>query len=207
MPLLLKKRRELGLEEEAEALCQNPPGIAEIQAGLLGNGFEPVPDESYDNEQNLEEIFVEVDGDERPFMKVNILGKEILGLLDSGAQRTVLGIGSRKLIRDLHLTVYPSETYVKTASGAAIDIEGYVNLPITFNQECHIIPTLIAPRLNRRLILGYEDFWKVFRLQPTLLNQSELSELCVMDKESPSEQEITDELSATQLRELEEVKG
>lgn len=207
MPLLRKKRRELGLEEEAEALNRNPPNIDEIQTSLLENGFEPVADEDYGIDQNIEEIFVKVDGDARPFIKVNILGKEILGLLDSGAQRTVLGIGSKKLIRELQLKVYPSDASIKTASGAEIEIGGYVNLPVTFNQQCHIIPTLIAPKLNRRLILGYEDFWKAFRLQPTILKQSELFELCTVDEEIKCEREENDILSAAQFQELEEVKG
>lgn len=207
MPLLRKKRREFGLEEEAEALFQNPPNLDEIQANLLQNGFEPVTDQDYGTEENIEEIFVKVDGDARPFIKVNILGKDILGLLDSGAQRTVLGVGSKKMVKELHLKIYPSDASIKTASGAEIEIGGYVNLPVTFNQECHIIPTLIAPKLNRRLILGYEDFWKAFRLQPTILNQSELFEICTVDEEIQSEREENEILSAAQIQELEDVKG
>ena len=124
-----------------------------------------------------------------------------------GPQRTVLGIGSRKLIKELGLKVYPSEVTIKTTSGAGIEIEGYVNLPITYNQECHIIPALIAPKLNRRLILGYEDFWKAFRLQLTFLKSSELYELDTIASESQDEQHEQDELSDEQMQRLEEVKG
>lgn len=201
MSLLCKKRRELGLEEVVDAFPENPPHLNEIKARLLQNGFKPITDQDYDNEYNINEIFIEVSGDARPFVKVSILGKELIGLLDSGAQRTVLGVGSMKIVRELKLKIYPSNTNIKTASGALVEIKGYVNLPVTFNNECHIIPTLIAPNLNRRLILGYEDFWKVFKLKPTVLQSAELSELsAVVGKEN-------DELSESQKQILEEVKG
>jgi hypothetical protein len=46
----------------------------------------------------LDYVLSHLHGDERPYLKVKIMGTPILGLLDSGAMRTVVGgVGWRKL--------------------------------------------------------------------------------------------------------------
>lgn len=156
------------MRRQADALLQKPSTNDQVYTDLLTNGFEPISEKDYASEMEIDELFVRVDGDNRPFAKVYVLGREIVGLLDSGAQRTVLGIGCRKLIKDLKLKIFPTEVSLKTASGSPVEVEGYVHLPITFNDENKIIPALIAPGLKRRLILGYGDFWRSFGLQPTV---------------------------------------
>lgn len=42
----------------------------------------------------------EVDIDERPYAEVLIAGDPVTGLLDSGAEITVLGAGSEKYLKD-----------------------------------------------------------------------------------------------------------
>ncbi|XP_055603795.1 uncharacterized protein LOC129752031 [Uranotaenia lowii] len=153
----------------------------------------------YDTEydEQVEELLIAVDGDARPFVEVNVLGISMIGLLDSGAQKSVLGKGAEKLIKLLKLKLFPSNVALKVASGEALEIVGYVNLPITFNQETHIIPTLVAPKLKRGLILGYEDFWKAFKVIPTLQDNRELAEL------NSLEDELETDLTANHLSENE----
>lgn len=56
-----------------------------------------------------------VEGDNRPFASVDVMDLKVIGLLDCGAQMTVLGIGSGKLIRDLKLKVQPTKLKLSTA--------------------------------------------------------------------------------------------
>lgn len=127
-------------------------------------------DDDYDSD-SIDELLIHLEGDARPFVEVEILNKKLIGLLNSGAQKTVLGKGSENLIKHLRLKVFQTSTIAKTASGTPIRIQGYVNWPITFNGETHIVPALIAPEVRHRLILGYEDFWRVFNLEPTVQNR------------------------------------
>ena len=91
-----------------------------------------------------------------------------------------------------------------------MEVEGYVHLPVTFNDENKIIPALIAPNLKRRLILGYDDFWRSFGLEPTVPSQptelvDELEEGSVEGYEQGGEGEV-EILSPEQKLELDEVK-
>ncbi|XP_062533714.1 uncharacterized protein LOC134202723 [Armigeres subalbatus] len=99
---------------------------------------------------------------------------------------------------------------LKTASGSPVEVEGYVHLPVTFNNENKIISALVAPTLKRRLILGYNDFWRSFGLQPTVqTDQSHLIEGLedvyedVKGEEGENDREV---LTSEQNSQLEDVK-
>lgn len=59
--------------------------------------------------REIGELIVRVDGDNRPFAKVDIMGIPVIGLLDCGAQMTVLGFGCDKLLRDLKLKLQSTD--------------------------------------------------------------------------------------------------
>ena len=101
LPKLSKKRRELSLEEEVDARLSKSSELDSTTINLFEHGFERVLESDYSTDQDVEELFVKVDGDARPFVEVEVIGKKIVALLDSGAQRTVLGAGSEKFIREL----------------------------------------------------------------------------------------------------------
>lgn len=150
-----------------------------------------------------------VNGDNRPFIKISVMGRELVGLLDSGAQKTVLGAGCKKLLEDLNLKVFPTEVRLKTASGTPVEVEGYVHLPITFNNANKIIPTVVAPQLKRKLILGYSDFWKAFNIQPALLNDQHMKAVQganIEIAEVNEEERVKEELSEGQKARLDSVK-
>lgn len=100
----------------------------------------------------------------------------MIGLLDSGANRSILGIGAAKVVKACKLQIHKADIDVTTASGQTLDVQGYVNLPITFNGETKIICALIIPSLKRRLLLG-TDFWSAFDIVPTVGTSSKVEEL------------------------------
>lgn len=109
-------------------------------------------------------------GDNRPHAKVSILGHEIVGLLDSGANLTVLGHNSLQFIKKLKLTTIPIISNIKTADGSIHLVNSYVNLPIYYNKTLHTVKTIIVPSITKELILGM-DFWTLFGIKPVIVNE------------------------------------
>lgn len=161
----------------AETVENTPPARTRMEVELNSSGFEPVRSIEYVEDRVIDELFVQVQGDERPFVRVSVMGREMLGLLDSGAQCSVLGNGSENFVKSMKLTLYPSSVKVKTAGGNCVPVKGYVHLPITFNNTTKIINTLVAPELKRKLILGYGDFWKAFEVRPSVPMEVSIEEM------------------------------
>ncbi|XP_058840771.1 uncharacterized protein LOC131696235 [Topomyia yanbarensis] len=170
---------------------------------LMQLGYSQVRGEVEEEEEDGEiaTMLVTLSNDPRPFAKVEMLGISVIGLLDSGAARTVLGIGGRKLVKDLKLKIRPTEMSLKTAAGQELEVVGCVDIPITFNDKTKIIPVVIAPKLSRRCILGY-DFWQQFGIRPTVHKFVDAIE----DGCSDSLEEEEETLSEEQIQQLEEVK-
>lgn len=166
---------------------------------LRKSGYRPVETSNYDKPGNaqLEELFVRLEDDDRPFVKIAVFDVPITGLLDSGAHRSILGVGSLKLIKSCKLKLFPADVDLVTASGEKLDVAGYVNLPMSFNGQTKLIATLVVPALKRRLLLG-TDFWRAFGIVPTV-QSSTVEEVQILSEERP----LTDE----QLQELELVKS
>lgn len=61
-----------------------------------------------------------------------------------------------------------SQTFI-AAGGQTIEAVGYMDLPITFENNFHIIKAYVIPKINSSLILGI-DFWKKFNICPKYLN-------------------------------------
>lgn len=91
--------------------------------------------------------------------------REIRGLLDSGANCTILGKGAVEFIKDLHVRQHTYKTNLKTADGTTHFADAYIDLPITFNNKTISVPTLVVPTLSKGLILGM-DFWTLFNIKP-----------------------------------------
>ncbi|XP_055613020.1 uncharacterized protein LOC129759569 [Uranotaenia lowii] len=154
-----------------------------------------------DRNAEIEELIIRVEGDNRPFARVDVMGVQVVGLLDCGAQMTVLGVGSRKLLDDLKLKQYPTNIKLSTAGGTALNVTGIVDLPMMFNGETKLISTVVAPNLSRRLVLGM-NFWKSFGIEPSV---SRIEEIAYEENEEP---EVGNEelLSSIEKHRLEEVK-
>lgn len=199
MPLLPKKRHEFNLRGQVDISDENPSCLSSISETLFSNGFKPFPADEYSKPSaEVAELLINFQGDPRPFVKINILGHHIIGLLDSGAQCSVLGIGAEKLLKSLKLKTNPSNFNLITAAGKSLPVTGCVDLPVHFNSQDKIVPMLIAPNLNRRLILG-ADFWRMFNIRPTILPRFEIDEI--------EQSEGDNCLSDSQKAQLDEIKS
>lgn len=116
----------------------------------------------------LDCVLEHVTNDERPYLRVNILGKTILGLMDSGASRTVIGSKGLAFIKEVGLPVnYTKTTGCIVANGQRTQSIGVVDLPVTLRGQFRLIEALIVPEMPHLLILG-EDFWRIMGIVPDL---------------------------------------
>lgn len=151
----------------------------------------------------ISELKLDVEGDNRPFAVIDVMGVELIGLLDSGAQISILGCGSKNLLTKLKLKLLSTDTKLTTAGGSRLDVLGYVNLPVTFHGQTKIVTTLVAPAMKRRLILGM-NFWRMFNIEPTIQGQlGGIAESMEAEAEKHDDAEI---LTADQQARLEEIK-
>ncbi|CAG9118032.1 unnamed protein product [Plutella xylostella] len=112
----------------------------------------------------------------RPYVSVKINDIEACGLLDSGSAVTLLGKNSHKLLLDHGLKLIVDECITITAAGGqSIKSIGFINLPIQFENEFHIIKTHVIPDVDTSFILGI-DFWRAFKICPKYLGSITLSE-------------------------------
>ncbi|KAJ8937520.1 hypothetical protein NQ314_011811, partial [Rhamnusium bicolor] len=106
--------------------------------------------------------------DERPYLKVSVLGKPLLGLLDSGASTTILGSAGWKLLKDLELNLDSSKAVRCTvANGQSVQSIGECEIPFRVRDRIKLITVLVVPELLHTLILG-ANFWKSMGIVPDL---------------------------------------
>lgn len=114
-------------------------------------------------------IFAQMRGDERPYLKVSILGRKLCGLLDSGASRTILGKKGWDIVRELGCfwIDHASAPVCTVANGQKCVSYGTVALPIELLDRVETVNVLIVPDMPHTLILGL-DFWKSMGIVPDL---------------------------------------
>lgn len=102
------------------------------------------------------------EGDVRPYLNVNIGGSEITGLLDSGANRTIIGDKTRRMLELLGHRIRSSNiTQATTADGSKCSIGGAVDVPIEVSGRTIVMEVLYLPHTTVSLILG-ADFQRLF---------------------------------------------
>lgn len=114
----------------------------------------------------LEYVLSHARSDDRPYLKVSILGLEIMGLLDSGATRTILGGPGWKILGK-YCELEKSSTLCTVANGDSCESIGMVQLPIRLQDRVRILKVLVVPALPSTLILGI-DFWTKMEIIPNL---------------------------------------
>lgn len=96
------------------------------------------------------------------------MGKTILGLLDSGASRTIVGSKGFKFIRELGLAVDRSKMSSCTvANGNRCHSIGTVTIPMNLKGHVRLIEALVILEVPHLLILG-ADFWRTMGIIPDL---------------------------------------
>lgn len=134
--------------------------------------------------QNEINEIIKVANDNRPFLKVRILGSEFMGLLDSGAQITIVGNKIEEELQKLGIKKIEIDSgTIKTADGKPLAATGIMNIPFEYNNKKNSISALIVPSISRDFIFGC-DFWKIFGFEPTIKTNFNES-----DKENEDDEE------------------
>jgi len=97
------------------------------------------------------------------FADVEIQGRRMKGLLDTGASVSLLGRGCWELVDELGWTVQPYTSMVRTAAGASRPILGRVVLPVKYKIRTKEIVFYMCPDQQQDLYLGI-DFWRAFEI-------------------------------------------
>lgn len=109
-------------------------------------------------------VFVNKYDDNRPFVSVRLYDYEVTALLDSGANRSVVGNAGLEILEILQLKVQrTAHKFVTTADGARQEVSGVVSLPICAENTCKVISAFVVPSLKHSFILG-SDFCREFRV-------------------------------------------
>lgn len=109
--------------------------------------------------------------DPRPYVTININGKDIVGLLDSGATQTIIGKEGLFLIENTSEIRPMSDRFVETADARKHKVEGVIDLPMTLEDRTRNIATLVVPTLPQRLILGI-NFWTQMQMVTDMSNKT-----------------------------------
>lgn len=126
--------------------------------GESTKNLQPVLDYILDHAQN----------DERPYLKVSVMGKMMLGLLDSGASSTILGSRGWNIVKDFGFMVDRTrKVKCKLANGELVESVGECEIPFSLRDKLKLIKVLIVPGLPHSLILG-TNFWKHMGIVPDL---------------------------------------
>lgn len=151
----------------------------------------------------LDYILSQVEYDQRPYLEVTVFNTKMLGLLDSGASRTIVGIPGWKILEELGLKLNKTDMLSCTvANGASCQCIGSVTAPIRLMDKIKLIDILIVPDLQHTLILGL-DFWKTMEIIPNLhrnewkfdvgaINSSTADFVISKSELSPDQQRILD---------------
>lgn len=96
-------------------------------------------------------------------IKVN--GRELCGLLDSGANSSIVGQSGIEILESLGYKPKPIENrYIFTAAKQQHQITGSVRVPCEFKDQIKFIDFLFCPSVGHEFILGV-DFWSAFEVQ------------------------------------------
>lgn len=107
-------------------------------------------------------VFVKRENDNRPYVAVQIFGRSVVALLDSGASISVIGKNGTYLLEMFRLTIQESsDLNINVADGTPQRIDGYVEFPIKLGDIEKLVRVLIVPSLPHGLILG-SDFCRLF---------------------------------------------
>lgn len=144
--------------------------------------------------------------DPRPYASIKIEGKEIKGLLDSGATVSILGKHCREIVEELNIIVDPQDTNVTTASGKTHRIVGKIEVEVEYQQQFLKMRFYLCPDLEQDLYLG-ADFWKLFNIAPEIFPIDEITVDLQeqMRGTSTNENKNMHQLTGEQRRRLEEI--
>lgn len=122
------------------------------------------------NEVNpvLNYILDSVIGYERPYLRISFYGRYILGLLDSGASRTIMNGKCWSLLQSLGVTLNSTKRVTCTvANGQVCSSIDSCTIPMMVKEKVVVMEVLIILELPQIMLLG-ADFWKAPGIVPNL---------------------------------------
>lgn len=140
-----------------------------------------------DTKKKIISTILSLPGDIRPFACVTIFGKQIMGLLDSGASISCISGNLCKEILTCNPDIKSMKSTVATADGNKQNIVGSIILPIKYKDIKHDLNFYLVPSLSQDLYLGV-DFWSKFNIAPQVIseisqtNESEAHNLTSVEK-------------------------
>lgn len=110
--------------------------------------------------------------DGRQYVDIDINGVTIEGMLDSGANISVLGSGGEQFIKDSNSRLFNLSSSVQVASGENLSVLGYIHANVSFNNKKFSLKLFVVPALKQKLYLGM-DFFKEIGLK-MIVNEVEI---------------------------------
>lgn len=117
--------------------------------------------------------------DNRPYIEIKILDRSFIGLLDSGANRSVINMEFAERLRSLGFESNPIvNSKIATADGISHGLSAIFDVPITFDDQFHVISLRVMDKSVHKLILG-KDFFDTFGISLKFRNcVNDTSTLC-----------------------------
>ncbi|KAJ8930122.1 hypothetical protein NQ314_017112 [Rhamnusium bicolor] len=113
-------------------------------------------------------ILTHTTNDERPYLEIDILGRKIKALLDSGATKTVVGTSGLNLLQQLGFQmIRTSPSHCTVANNQLCRIVGQFSVPIKLVDKTKVINVLVVPDVEHTFILGV-NFWVEMGIIPNL---------------------------------------
>lgn len=120
---------------------------------------------------NVSPTFTYKSSDNRPYVTLKIFDRNLACLLDTGANRSVIGRFGLKFLKLFSLQLLPSDIVLSTADGSEQSVAGSVLLPISVGGVVKLLDILVVPSLQHDVLLGM-DFVKEFELSVDFKNNS-----------------------------------
>lgn len=115
----------------------------------------------------LDYVLEHAKNDSRPHLQVSIYGQKFLGLLDSGANRTIIGGPGWTSLRTTCDLNSSDVNRCTVANGQSCTVLGTLSLPFELCRRIRILEALVVPELPQPLILGM-DFWRAMEIVPDM---------------------------------------
>lgn len=177
----------LQLLKKLDVLPGPEPRALGVGFGQAGGAIEGERDGSNDNSNDFADVaatYILHPGDNRPYARVKFGDEFVDGLLDSGANVTVLGNSGYARVKRWELPIEYTSGCIRTADGTVRNTSAYVDIPYVFEGQMNIVRTYLLEHITQTLILG-TDFWNAFRIEPRTSAVLELCELKTTEVDIP----------------------
>lgn len=97
----------------------------------------------------IDYLLASVKNDKRPYLNVTILQRDFLGLVDTGASKTIINFELGELLHTMGFKLNSSRTkFVGTANGGNCEVLGCIDIPFCLKNKIVLINTLVVKELT-----------------------------------------------------------